>query len=29
MINKANPVVDGNTEITLDEFMGVMAEAEF
>lgn len=29
MINKANPAVDGNTEITLDEFMGVMAEAEF
>lgn len=29
MINKANPIVDGNTEITLDEFMGVMAEAEF
>lgn len=29
MINKANPLVNGNTEITLDEFMGVMAEAEF
>ena len=29
MINKANPMVDGNTEITYDEFMGVMAEAEF
>jgi len=29
MINKANPAVDGNTEITLQEFMGVMAEAEF
>jgi len=29
MINKANPAVDGNTEITLDKFMGVMAEAEF
>ncbi len=29
MINKANPMVDGNTEITIDEFMGVMAEAEF
>ncbi len=29
MINKANPRVDGNTEISMDEFMGVMAEAEF
>ena len=29
MINKADPRVDGNTEITFDEFMGVMAEAEF
>jgi calmodulin len=29
MINKANSAVDGNTEITLQEFMGVMAEAEF
>ena len=29
MINKANPTVDGNTEISMDEFMGVMAEAEF
>ena len=29
MINKANPIVDGNTEISMDEFMGVMAEAEF
>jgi calmodulin/calcium-binding protein CML len=29
MINKANPAVDGNTEINFDEFMGVMAEAEF
>lgn len=29
MINKADPSVNGNTEISLDEFMGVMAEAEF
>ena len=29
MINKANPSVNGNNEIALDEFMGVMAEAEF
>lgn len=29
MMNKANPMVDGNTEMTFDEFMGVMAEAEF
>lgn len=29
MINKANPLVDGNTEITFDEYMGVMAEAEY
>jgi Ca2+-binding EF-hand superfamily protein len=29
MINKADPTVDGNTEISFDEFMGVMAEAEF
>ena len=29
MINKADPSVDGNSEITVKEFMGVMAEAEF
>jgi len=29
MMNKANPMEDGNTDITIDEFMGVMAEAEF
>ena len=29
MINKANPLIDGNIEISIDEFMGVMAEAEF
>ena len=29
MINKADPTVDGNSEISLREFMGVMAEAEF
>ena len=29
MINKADPSVDGNSEITAKEFMGVMAEAEF
>ena len=29
MINKADPTVDGNTEISFTEFMGVMAEAEF
>mmetsp|Transcript_22827 Transcript_22827/g.28002 ORF Transcript_22827/g.28002 Transcript_22827/m.28002 type:complete len:635 (+) Transcript_22827:221-2125(+) len=29
IINKADPSVDGNLEIKLDEFMGVMAEAEF
>jgi len=29
MINKADPSVDGNTSISYDEFMGVMAEAEF
>jgi len=29
MINKADPSVDGNTEIDYNEFMGVMAEAEF
>jgi calmodulin len=29
MINKADPSVDGNSEITATEFMGVMAEAEF
>ena len=29
MINKADPSRDGNTEIMLPEFMGVMAEAEF
>ncbi len=29
IINKADTRVDGNTEISLPEFMGVMAEAEF
>lgn len=29
IINKADPSVNGNTEISLNEFMGVMAEAEF
>eukprot|EP00562_Extubocellulus_spinifer_P004452 CAMPEP_0178529646 /NCGR_PEP_ID=MMETSP0696-20121128/32440_1 /TAXON_ID=265572 /ORGANISM="Extubocellulus spinifer, Strain CCMP396" /LENGTH=654 /DNA_ID=CAMNT_0020161367 /DNA_START=147 /DNA_END=2111 /DNA_ORIENTATION=- len=29
MINKANPAIDGNTEISEADFMGVMAEAEF
>lgn len=29
MINKADPTVDGNTEMSFDDFMGVMAEAEF
>lgn len=29
IIDKANPVEEGNTEMTFDEFMGVMAEAEF
>lgn len=29
IINKSNTKVDGNTEILFDEFMGVMAEAEF
>lgn len=29
IISKANPFVDGNQEINLTEFMGVMAEAEF
>jgi Ca2+-binding EF-hand superfamily protein/thiol-disulfide isomerase/thioredoxin len=29
MINKADPSVDGNTAITLSDFIGVMAEAEF
>lgn len=29
MINKADPSVDGNTAITLPDFIGVMAEAEF
>jgi len=29
MINKADPSVDGNAEITYQDFMGVMAEAEF
>ena len=28
MINKADPSVDGNTAITLSDFIGVMAEAE-
>ena len=29
MINKADPSVDGNTAITLSDFIGVMAEAKF
>ena len=29
MINKANPAIDGNVEIEMNDFMGVMAEAEF
>jgi len=29
MINKADPSVDGNASITYQDFMGVMAEAEF
>jgi len=29
MINKSNPTVDGNKEMTYSDFMGVMAEAEF
>lgn len=29
MINKSDLKVDGNTELSLEEFMGVMAEAEF
>mmetsp|Transcript_13093 Transcript_13093/g.18750 ORF Transcript_13093/g.18750 Transcript_13093/m.18750 type:complete len:801 (-) Transcript_13093:361-2763(-) len=29
MIDRANPLIDGNTEIGFDEFMGLMAEAEF
>lgn len=29
MINKADPSVDGNSEISANEFLGVMAEAEF
>lgn len=29
MINKADPSVDGNSDISQAEFMGVMAEAEF
>lgn len=29
MINNANPNIDGNEVITFDEFMGVIAEAEF
>lgn len=29
MINKADPSVDGTGEITYEDFMGVMAEAEF
>lgn len=29
MINKANPAIDGNSVIHFDEFLGVMAEAEF
>lgn len=29
MINNANPNIDGNVEINFQEFMGVMAEAEF
>lgn len=29
MINKADPSIDGNSEISKTEFLGVMAEAEF
>jgi len=29
MINKADPSVEGNSEISYSEFMGVMAEADF
>lgn len=29
MINKANPSVDGNTVLTQEEFVAMMAEAEF
>jgi len=29
IINNANPNIDGNKEMTYNEFMGVMAEAEF
>ncbi|GMI21547.1 hypothetical protein TeGR_g8137 [Tetraparma gracilis] len=29
MINKANPLVDGNTSLNFSEFLGMMAEAEF
>jgi len=29
MINKANPEVDGNVSLSFDEFMGMIAEAEF
>lgn len=29
IINKANPAIDGNDEIEMNDFMGVMAEAEF
>mmetsp|Transcript_2866 Transcript_2866/g.4179 ORF Transcript_2866/g.4179 Transcript_2866/m.4179 type:complete len:530 (-) Transcript_2866:652-2241(-) len=29
LINKSDPSVDGNAEISLTEFLGVMAEAEF
>jgi Ca2+-binding EF-hand superfamily protein len=29
MINNANPNIDGNDAMTFDEFMGVIAEAEF
>jgi len=29
MINKADPSIDGNSSISSEEFMGVMAEAEF
>lgn len=29
MINKANPAIDGNVSLRFDEFMGMIAEAEF
>ena len=29
MINKANPAIDGNVSLDFDEFMGMIAEAEF